>query len=198
MMKKLTVAVLGLTLFVSGCGGGNNNAKGGGNEEESNIQYLKTNHDKYSKTASNSTPTPIKNSSTMSLAWSITAETETNAIKLTDHINFMVNKLKNDKNPRAWDKLFLLEAFMKTKYHYTTSVNRINKNVLIEKTATDICAYKVISAHSDAVSGDFFAQGVINKDYSIIAEGIINSSDCATLKSELESYIVSRQKSKGQ
>ena len=111
----------------------------------------------------------------------------------------MVNKLEAGENPRAWDKLFLLEAFMKTANRYTTEVNKVNgTNVLITKTATDNCAYRVISAHSDAVSGDFFGQGVINNDYSSIAETIINSSDCLASKSDLETYVTANQITRGQ
>ena len=196
MGNKISKILFGLVAFsvISGCGG-----NGNGPSEESNIPYLKTNHNNYSKVTSDATPAPVKNNAALSISWSIKSKTETDAIKLYDHINFMVNKLEAGENPRAWDKLFLLEAFMKTANRYTTEVNKVNgTNVLITKTATDNCAYRVISAHSDAVSGDFFGQGVINNDYSSIAETIINSSDCLASKSDLETYVTANQITRGQ
>ena len=204
-MKKITtVSILGLALFISACGGSDSKGQGkgqqgqgGGGEEGSNIQYLKSNHSSYTQSNNEETPAPIKNEAGLSIAWIVSGKTEENAVKLYDHINFMVDKLKEGKTPRAWDKLFLLEAYMKTSHRYTTDLSKEGTNVLITKTATDNCAYKVISAHSDAVSGDFFARGIINVDYSLIAESIINSSDCASSKVELEEYVRNNQKEKG-
>ena len=133
----------------------------------------------------------------MSIDWTIEANSNEAAAKLADHIRFMESKLLADQNPRAFDKLFLMEAYMKYNGYYTTSVEQSGKSVVVSKQAKNSCAYRVISAHSDAVSGDFFARGDITKDYSSIAEGILNSSDCSSLKSDIESYITQRQKNRG-
>ena len=198
-MKKITaVSVLGLALFVSACGGSSGSDGKGGGEEGSNIQYLKSNHTSYTQSNNQKTPAPVKDDSALTISWIVSAKTEANAAKLFDHIKFMGDKLQQGEKPRAWDKLFLLEAYMKTSHRYTTELSREGTtNVLITKTATDRCAYQVISAHSDAVSGDFFARGVINVDYSPIAENIINSNERASSKTELEEYVRANQKAKG-
>ena len=162
----------------------------------SNIPYLRTNHANYSQHGSSMTPSPTKDSNKMSIDWTIAATTQEGAEKLQEHLQFMENKLLADENPRAWDKLFLMEAYMKYNRYYTTSVERSGTNVVVSKQANTRCAYEVISAHSDAVSGDFFAQGDIDNDYSNIAENILASSACNAVRSSLESYIISRQKRK--
>lgn len=120
-----------------------------------------------------------------------TSKTET---KLSDHIKFMVQKLQEGKTPRAFDTLFIMEAYMKVNHQYTTSVEQSGSNVIVRKQATTPCAYDVIVAHSNTVSGDFFAQGDIDNDYSVIAEGILNSQGCANQKSEIEQYIQKHKK----
>ena len=166
---------------------------------ESNIPYLKSNHANYSNHGSTSGfPTPTKDEAKKSIDWTISASTEDGATKLADHIQFMVNKLKNGDNPRAWDKLFLMEAYMKTNHQYTTQIEQTGTTVTVSKVATTLCAYEVISAHADAVSGDFFAQGIINKDNSSKAESILADSVCLNEKAKIEAYILENQKSKGQ
>lgn len=199
MKHIISLTVISMTALLYGCGGDSkkNTESEEGNGSAANISYLKTNHSNYTQYAGEGSPTPIKKMDALSLQWSIVAKTETDAIKLYDHINFMVSELKAGENPRAWDKLFLLEAYMKTSHRYTTVINKEEANkLLIIKTATDRCAYDVISAHSDAVSGDFFGQGIINKDYSSIAENIINSAACSISKVNLVSYIRKNQKPK--
>ncbi len=222
-MKKITaISTLGLALFISisAYGGGYDRGQGQGQGQGqrqgqgqghwkgqghgkgsgggANIQYLKSNHGSYTQLNNEKTPAPVKDENALTIQWIVSGKTEENATKLYSHINFMTNKLKEGKTPRAWDKLFLLEAYMKTSHRYTTDLSiQGATNVLITKTATDRCAYKVISAHSDAVSGDFFARGVLNVDHSSIAESIINSSDCASSKVELEEYVKNNQKGKG-
>ena len=164
---------------------------------ESNIPYLRTNHANYSQHGSSMTPSPTKDANKMSIDWTISAATLEGAEKLQEHLQFMENKLLTDQNPRAFDKLFLMEAYMKYNRYYTTSVERSGTNVVVSKQANTRCAYEVISAHSDAVSGDFFAQGDIDNDYSMIAENILDSSACDSVRSALESYIIQRQKTRG-
>ena len=177
---------------------GNGSTNNGSKERlESNIPYLRTNHANYAQHGSNMTPSPTKDTNKMSIDWTIAATTQEGAEKLQEHLQFMENKLLADQTPRAFDKLFLMEAYMKYNRYYTTSVERSSTNVVVSKQANTRCAYEVISAHSDAVSGDFFAQGDIDNDYSTIAENILDSSACDSVRSALENYIIQRQKIRG-
>ena len=217
MKKETWIGTLGISLLTAtlliGCGSsstdttrGNGNGQGSGmgnqgdGSEEgagSNIPYLRTNHANYKEHGSNLTPAPVKDANAKSINWTIAATTEEGAIKLQEHLAFMEEKLLNDQNPRGWDKLFLMEAYMKYNRYYTTSVERSGTNVVVSKNATTACAYEVISAHSDAVSGDFFAQGDIMIDYSSTAESILASSVCNAERISVESYISSRQMGRG-
>ncbi len=204
-MKIAAVSVL-TGMILTGCGGGSDNGMGAGSGygqqqgagqgegSGSNIGYLRTNHANYSEHGSAVTPAPVKDAGTLSLTWIIDGKTETDAQMLADHIAFMDGKLKEGENPRAFDKLFLMEAYMKYNKYYTTSVERAGTTVVVTKNATNACAYKVISAHSDAVSGDFFARGDITKDYSSIAEAILADTACDAMRSDIETYIAQRQR----
>jgi hypothetical protein len=213
MMKKETwVARLGIVLvtitFTIGCGNtsdsqDNESSQAGttsGNSDEptgSNIPYLRTNHANYKEHGSNQTPAPVKDSAARSINWTIAATTQEGAKKLADHILFMERQLQADKNPRGWDKLFLMEAYMKYNQYYTTNIERSGTNVVVSKNANTACAYEVISAHSDAVSGDFFARGALMENYSFRAENILASAACADVRTSLGDYISSRQRSRG-
>ena len=222
MKKEISIGMLSLSLFTAalllGCGGsstdtkstnntgaqtGNNSGtemNNDGSESEgkgSNIPYLKANHANYKEHGSNITPAPVKDANAKSINWTITATTQEGAIKLQEHLAFMEAKLLADKNPRGWDKLFLMETYMKFNGYYTTSVERSGTNVVVSKNANTACAYKVISAHSDAVSGDFFASGNVMRDYSAIAENILASSECDDIRTSAEAYITQRQKRRG-
>ncbi len=181
--------------------GGENNAGESAIEAEgasgSNIPYLRTNHANYSEHGSTQTPAPTKDPVGKSIHWTIAATTEEGASKLAEHIEFMDTQLQADRNPRGWDKLFLMEAYMKFNKYYTTTVERSGTNVVVSKVANTVCAYEVISAHSDAVSGDFFGKGDITNDYSSIAESILASSACDDVRTSLESYISERQRNRG-
>ena len=210
LMTTLGFSLLTATLLV-GCGGstdstvgnrgnmgsgqqnGGNQADGSGEGAGSNIPYLRENHANYKEHGSAQTPAPVKDANTKSITWTIAATTEEGAIKLQEHLAFMEEKLLNDENPRAFDKLFLMEAYMKFNKYYTTSVERSGTNVVVSKNANTVCAYRVISAHSDAVSGDFFGRGDTMNDYSSVAEGILASSACNDVRSDLETYIAQRQ-----
>ena len=138
-------------------------------------------------------PTPTKDATQKTINWTITALTEENAMKLTEHLEFMITKLKEGGNPRAWDKLFLMEAYMKFNHYYTTEVERTNTDIVISKKATTTCAYDVIAAHSDAVSGDFFGNGNTGIDNSGTAETILSSPSCDEERVALTAYILERQ-----
>ena len=208
-IKTLGFSLLTATLLV-GCGGsstdttgGMGNGQSGGNGgssnegEGSNIPYLRDNHANYKEHGSAQTPAPVKDANAKSINWTIAATTEEGAIKLQEHLAFMEEKLLNDQNPRGWDKLFLMEAYMKFNKYYTTSVERSGTNVVVSKNANTACAYEVISAHSDAVSGDFFGRGEIKNDYSATAESILASSACDDVRGSVETYIAQRQMSRG-
>jgi len=205
MRQQLSIKTFGFSLLavalLAGCGnsitGGGMGGGSGGDMSGSNIQYLKVNHANYSENGSTQTPAPVKDANAKSITWTIAATTEEGATKLQEHLTFMETQLKNDQNPRAFDKLFLMEAYMKFNKHYTTLVERSGTNVVVSKNAKTTCAYKVISAHSDAVSGDFFGRGEIMNDYSSVAEGILASSDCNDVRTSLQTYISQRQKSRG-
>jgi len=209
--KRLAITLLGLT-FLVGCGNtssdtvgsqGNESSQAGnssGNVDEptgSNIPYLRTNHANYKEHGSNVTPAPVKDPMARSINWTIAASTEDGAKKLAEHIVFMERQLQADQNPRGWDKLFLMEAYMKYNQYYTTNIERSGTNVVVSKNANTTCAYEVISAHSDAVSGDFFARGDLMVNYSSRAESILASSACNDVRASLETYIASRQRSRG-
>lgn len=199
-----TVSLIASALLV-GCGGGTSSDTALSTSQRadshhsggSNIPYLRDNHANYSQHGSNLTPAPVKDADKKSIDWTISADTEEGAIKLTEHINFMLGKLQAGENPRGWDKLFLMEAYMKVNHYYTTTVERSGTDVVISKVATTPCAYNVISAHSDAVSGDFFGKGVIDTDYSTTAEEILAGPACSNEKSSIEKYINENQKTKG-
>ncbi len=185
------------SLLLIGCGGSDTidtNSSTATPILNSNIPYLKANHMNYSQHGTTTLlPTPIKDANQRTINWTITAKSEENAIKLTEHLEFMINKLKEGGNPRAWDKLFLMEAYMKFNHYYTTDVERTNRDIVISKKATTDCAYEVISAHSDAVSGDFFANGDTSVDNSKTAETILASPTCDDERASITAYILERQ-----
>jgi hypothetical protein len=211
---KSTAVLLIAGMIMVGCGGNSTetsnteNPSSGRNDGEtevmegiegesgSNIPYLRKNHDRYTELGSDMTPSPVKSETSMSIAWTISGKSEENALMLADHIRFMISRLEAGMNPRAWDKLFLMEAYMKVNHLYTTEVERSGTTVVISKRAAHPCAYAVISAHSDAVSGDFFARGDIMQNYSSIAEKILSSSACSDLKTSIDTYISQRLKSR--
>ena len=218
LMKTLGLSLLAATLL-AGCGGSstdttrggstgtgnpgsgpqqdgtNHNEGGEGAYEgaESNIPYLRLNHANYKEHGSDQTPAPVKDANAKSINWTIAASSEEGAAKLAEHIQFMEARLKEGENPRAFDKLFLMEAYMKFNGYYTTSVEQSGTNVVVSKNANTACAYEVISAHSDAVSGDFFGRGDITQNYSATAESILASSACDDVRSSIETYIAQRQ-----
>ena len=219
MKRETWVVTLGSSLIVAtlllGCGNstssnttsqdGDNMAGSGDtsgtsepvNSSASNIPYLRANHANYKEHGSNQTPAPVKDANAKSINWTIAATTEDGAEKLAGHIIYMIRQLEADQNPRGWDKLFLMEAYMKYNKYYTTNVEKSGTNVVVSKNANTACAYEVISAHSDAVSGDFFARGDLMVDYSSKAEAILASSACNDVRTSLESYIAQRQRPRG-
>jgi len=204
-----TVAFSLLTAgLLVGCGsdtskGNNNTQQNHGNADSdsegqgSNIPYLRDHHSEYKEHGGSMVPSGVKDANSMTINWTIAADTLEGATKLKEHLAFMEARLQEDKNPHAWDKLFLMEAYMKYNGYYTTSVEQANTSVVVSKQATTACAYEIISAHADAVSGDFFGKGDIKVDYSTRAESILASGACDAVRTDAENYIRQRQKTKG-
>lgn len=178
------------SIMIIGCGGTSSTED---ESQGSNISYLQQNHSNYSDYGSSENPSPQKSVEAKSIDWTITALSNEDATKLVEHIKYMIGQLESGKNPRSFDKLFLMEAYMKVNHYYSTSVEKTGTTVIISKKANTSCAYDVISSHSDAVSGDFFGKGDINNDYSSIAEDILKSDSCVNEKSIIETYINERQ-----
>ncbi|MDQ7084162.1 MAG: hypothetical protein Q9M36_04170 [Sulfurovum sp.] len=212
MNRNTYVKTLGFSLLASallvGCGSNSSSGNGSNqdnmgnqgnidNEEGSNIPYLRVNHANYTEHGSNQTPAPTKDANAKSINWTIAANTEEGAEKLVGHIEFMDKALEEDRNPRAFDTLFVMEAYMKFNKYYTTNVEKSSTNVIVSKNASTACAYEVISAHADVVSGDFFAQGVLNNDHSARAEAILATSACDGVRTDLTAYIAERKRSMG-
>jgi hypothetical protein len=206
-MKTKNVMALGYAvtlcsaLALSGCGGGsggNGNATGenggGGAPAESYIDYLASNHAAYSNTGTLDNPSARFDDASNSLSWLITAQTAEQAENLQKHIEFMGNAMANGGNPREWDKLFLADAYMTTENRYETRVSVSGYNVLVEKLATDACAYQLLKAHATGISGKFF-EGNIKVDFSSQAEAVIASDACRADRSAIEAYIAARLKS---
>ncbi|MCB4779134.1 MAG: hypothetical protein LGB53_05840 [Sulfurovum sp.] len=162
----------------------------------SNIPYLHQNHTNYSEYGSSLRPTPTKNAAKKSIEWTIAAKTEYDAAQLAGHVRFMDQKLQEGVSPRAWDKLFLMETYMKVRQFYTTNIKQGGTTVIISKKASNNCAYNVIAASSDVISGHFFGKGDITQNYSSIAEEILKSSACSALRSDIEMYIQEKKQKK--
>ena len=197
LIKLMATSLIASAFFV-GCGSssnGNSNGASSNNENQmANIPYLRENHANYVAHGSQATPAPTKDASKKSIDWIISATSTEGATKLAEHINIMTGKLKAADTPRAFDKVFIMESYMKLNSFYTTAVERDGTTVVISKNATTDCAYKVISAHSDIVGGDFFAQGIINIDHSAEGEQILASSACDSVRADLTKYIAEKHR----
>jgi hypothetical protein len=204
----LGALLLSSTLFV-GCGGGGGSSDNSiledmseiervdNNEKGSNIPYLRENHMTYYQHGTHNAPTPIKDPNNKTISWLISASSKEGAVELMGHVQFMENKMEAGNNPRAWDTLFLMEAYMSKNGHYERILERNGQDVVIKKIAHTACSYAVISAHSDAISGDFFARGDVSMDYSAVGHAILASSACDGERQVLQNYIIDRQKTRG-
>ena len=89
--------------------------------------------------------------------------------------------------PRAWDKLFVLEAFLHDQIH--TEVEQKDTRITVYKTGDTECAYELVKVHASAVSNEFFATGDISADHSYAAEQILAMDICAAQREEAEAFI---------
>lgn len=197
------VVTLCSLLALAGCGGGGGNGNStsnatggngdGGAPTESYIDYLASHHAAYTNTGTAENPSARFEDTSYSLSWLIATQTAEQAENLQKHIEFMGTSMANGGNPREWDKLFLADAYMKTEHRYETRVSVSGYNVLVEKVATDACAYQLLKAHATGISGKFF-EGNIKVDFSPLAEAVIASEACAIDRSAIETYIAARLK----
>ena len=124
------------------------------------------------------------------VTWFIQSNTEEQAINMKRHIDFMASKTHKGKTPRAWDKLFLMEAYFAQHHNYEVTVT-INDNNIVEvhKDSDNACSFEATKAHANAVSGDFFATGNTHTDYSYAAEDLLTQEICAEYRDDIEEFI---------
>ena len=152
-----------------------------------NIKYLRENHDHYSHYSDTSSYPGELHINGDQVYWDIQANTEQDATILAGHIEFMGNALEEGNIPRAWDKLFVLEAFLHEQIH--TEVEQEDTRVTIYKTGDNACAYELVKVHASAVSNEFFATGNISADHSSAADDILAMDICADQRDEAEAFI---------
>jgi hypothetical protein len=191
-------AVLVCSLVLAGCGGGgsgngngnggNANSGGGGAPTESYINYLATNHAGYANTTTGDNPQARFEDSANTVSWLLSTQTTEQADNLQKHITFMINAQEKGEHPRAWDKLFLADAYLKQAHRYQTVVSVSGNTVSIQKTAVDVCTYAFLKAHATGLSGNFF-EGNIKVNFTAEAEKLIASDVCSADRGALEAYI---------
>lgn len=152
------------------------------------INYLSTHYDDYSRTGTTENPVAESDDANMSLRWTISGQTAEEAENLRKHIDFMVHALESGQNPRSWDKLFLMDAYMKQQHYYHTTVSLSGLDVVIDKVATEACAYQMLKTHAAGVSGKFF-EGDIKVSFTPLAEQLIASPVCDADRAGIEAYI---------
>lgn len=161
----------------------NHNSSEGG----ANIKYLRENHDHYSHHGDiESYPVELHINGDQ-VYWDIEADTEQDAEILAGHIEFMMHVHEMGSIPRAWDKLFVLEAFLHDQIH--TEVEQKDTRITVYKTGDTECAYELVKVHASAVSNEFFATGDISADHSYAAEQILSMDICAAQREEAEAFI---------
>ncbi|HES77218.1 MAG TPA: hypothetical protein ENO09_09475 [bacterium] len=179
----------------SGQGGGQGDSQGGAPKDESYITYLTNNHAAYSEAGTHRNPAAQFDDANLTLRWVIDAQTSEQAGNLKKHIEFMVNALEQGQHPRPWDKLFLMDAYLKQQHRYKTLVSLVNNQVVIDKTANDACTYLMLKTHAQGVSGKFF-EGDIKVSFSNYADQVIASPSCVNDRDAIQTYIAQNIKDK--
>ncbi|MDD3575984.1 hypothetical protein [Halothiobacillus sp.] len=159
---------------------------------ESYISYLATNYAAYSETGTSHSPAASFDDANMSVRWAISTQTTEQANNLKSHIEFMENAILSGQNPRAWDKLFLMDAYMDQGHTYTTTISVNGTTVVIDKIAKSACAYELIKTHAQGVGGWFF-HGDIQVSFSNLADQIIALPACDAERDGLNAYIAANQ-----
>jgi hypothetical protein len=159
---------------------------------ESYISYLATNYAAYTETGTCNAPKASFDDTNMSVRWAITTQTTEQANNLKSHIEFMEQAILSGQNPRAWDKLFLMDAYMDQAHTYTTTVAVNGNTVEIDKIANNACAYELIKTHAQGVGGWFF-HGDIKVSFSNLADQIIALPACDAERDGLNAYIAANQ-----
>ncbi len=139
-----------------------------------NIIYLKSHSKQYDAS--------YKDMGNNTIRWTIKANKKL-LKRLVSHIYFMENKIASGTSPRINDKFFNIENVMGKYVHYRIGYD--NGNLIIDKSADNVCAFEIIKAHAKIVHDDFF-NGVLNKNYSNVATKIINSPECKPFKDILK------------
>jgi hypothetical protein len=182
--------------LTTACGGGTSDAPADNSppasttptSSESYINYLSTHYDGYVRTGTTENPVADYDDKNMSLRWTISGQTTEEAENLKKHIEFMVHALESGQNPRPWDKLFLMDAYMDQQHAYHTTVSLAGRDVVIDKVATEACAYQMLKTHAVGVSGKFF-EGDIKVSFTPLAEQLIASPVCDADRAGIEAYI---------
>jgi|GEM_PF-3337728 len=167
------------------------------NQGGSMISYVTENHAEYFQPGTIDYPAPVFDEENYKVTWFIQSNTEEQAINMKRHIDFMASKTHKGMTPRAWDKLFLMEAFFAQHHNYGVTVT-INDNNIVEvhKDSDNACSFEATKAHANAVSGDFFASGNTHTDYSYAAEDLLTQEICAEYRADIEEFIENNQESK--
>lgn len=198
---SLVTAVFSATLLLTGCGGGSSTAAAPGAAAavpaakaptESYISYLAANYASYTTAGTSDSPVATFDDTNMSVRWAIATQTTEQADNLKSHILYMEQAILNGQNPRAWDKLFLMDAYMDQGHTYTTTVTVNGTEVVIDKVANNACAYELIKTHAQGVGGWFF-HGDIKVSFSNLADQIIALPACDAERAGLTAYITAKQ-----
>jgi len=132
-----------------------------------NVTYLKINGQAYDVS--------YQNIGNKTIRWIIKTDTK-HLLRLLSHIYYMRNKMKAGYTPHKDDFLFVVEDRLASFIHYRFGFNK-DGAFIIDKTADNACAFKIIEAHAKVIQDDFF-KGDISKNYSDLAKKIVASPEC--------------------
>jgi len=167
------------------------------NQGGSMISYVTDNHAEYSQPGTTDYPAPVFDEENYKVTWFIQSNTEEQAVNMKRHIDFMASRTHKGQTPRAWDKLFLMEAFFAQHHNYEVTVTINDSNIVeVHKDSDNACSFEATKAHANAVSGDFFARGDTHADYSFAAEDLLTQEICADYRDDIEAFIEENQEDK--
>lgn len=191
-MKNITLPLsmlLGM-LMISACNnesGSGSSHGNSGSDSDSKVSYLKKEHDAYKDGNTIQQAPAAMSLNGDELYWDIYAEDEEHALTLKEHIEFMGAHIEAGEYPRSWDPFFILEAEMHPYIHTAVQVN--GRQVTIHKSADNACAYSIMTAHAQVLSGEFFALGDTSQSHAVEADAILASAECAEFAAELQAAI---------